>query len=206
MTGAALDLVHAVEILRTLPAATIYEAAQKIGALDRSIQRLNASGELSGFAFTVRCEPYESLPVLRAIDLAAEGDVLVIDAGADGATVWGGTSNIAAHMRGLAGMVTNGAVRDMDEVSEYGFPVFAQGRTLHGTYKNKAGEIGGPIRIGGQTIMNGDFIRGDSDGVLVVPASRIQQVAEAGLIQRDKEEKLDAALRNGGRLSLLLGL
>jgi 4-hydroxy-4-methyl-2-oxoglutarate aldolase len=191
----------AADFLRDLPAATIYEAAGKIGALNRFIQRLASFGNLSGFAFTVRCTAYETLPVFHAIDTAAAGDILVIDAGESGATVWGGSSTIAAQKRGLAGIVTNGAVRDIDEVVASGFQVFSAGPTLRGTHKNDKGEIAIPIMLAGQLIRPGDFVRGDSDGVVIVEAHRLAETAAAALRQRDKELRQDDALRSGARIS-----
>jgi 4-hydroxy-4-methyl-2-oxoglutarate aldolase len=196
---------EAAAILRDLPTATIYEAAGKAGALSRLVQRLADSGELSGFAFTVRCPAYETQAVFRAIDTAAPGDVLVIDAGEDGATVWGGSSTIAARQRGLCGLVTNGAVRDVEEILADGFPVYCLGPTVLGTSKKDRGDIQIPIILHGQPVQPGDFIRGDTDGVVVVRSERIVEIAAASLRQRAKEQRHDDALRSGARISELLG-
>lgn len=190
-----------VAVLSSLPAATIYEAAGQQGALDFRIKQMVAGVDVAGIAMTVRCDPFQSLPVLRAIDRAAAGEVLVIDAGVDGGTVWGGTSAIAAQQRGIAGIVTNGAVRDIDELRSERFATFALHTTLHGTQKSAPGAIGDPISLGGQQISCGDFVRGDSDGVVIVPASRIVEVAAAASLKRADEQRRDELLRKGATLS-----
>lgn len=195
-----------IAILATLPTATIYEAAGQQGALDPMIMQMVAGVGIAGLALPIRCMPFDSLPVLRAIGEVAAGDVLVIDAGVDGATVWGGTSTIAARQRGVAGVVTNGAVRDIDELRADGFAAFARYASVHGTRKEQAGAIGLPIALGGQMIARGDFVRGDGDGVVIVPAARISEVAAAALLKRADEERRDTLLRKGSTLAQVLDL
>ena len=104
---------------------------------------------MAGTAYTVKVVPGDTLAVLRAIAQAPSGIVLVIDAGGtDRITVWGGTSSLAAQRRGLAGMATNGSIRDVEEIQELGFPVFAAGVSVRGTVKSHPGWTGIPVSVG----------------------------------------------------------
>lgn len=195
------------DVLSELPAATIYEAAGKRGDMAPSIRPILPGLRMGGPAFTVRTLPCQALPVLRAIATAPPGSVLVIDAGgSDRSTIWGGTSALAARARGLAGMVTNASVRDVDELVELGFPVFAAGVSLRGTLKDHPGETGVPVSVGGVPVMPGDLVFGDGDGVVVVPLARATEVATAAAEQRAREESRDARIRDGEDLLAVLNL
>ncbi|MFN3145457.1 MAG: RraA family protein [Paracoccaceae bacterium] len=195
------------EALAAIPTATIYEAAGKSGDMSPAVRPILAGQRMAGQAFTVRTLPCQSLPVLRAIAAAPPGSVLVIDAGAsDRSTIWGGTSSLAARVRGLAGVVTNASVRDIDELVELGFPVFAAGVSLRGTLKDHPGETGVPVSVGGVPVMPGDLVFGDGDGVVVVPLARAIEVATAAAEQRAREESRDARIRDGEDLLAVLNL
>jgi 4-hydroxy-4-methyl-2-oxoglutarate aldolase len=115
-------------ILRSMSAATIWEAAGKRGDLSPRIKPLFPEARLAGPAFTVKMFPGETLATVRAVDAAPRGSVIVIDAGAaERGVSWGGTATFAASRKGIAGLVTNGTVRDLAEILERKFPVFATG-------------------------------------------------------------------------------
>ena len=124
--------------------------------------------------------------------------MLVIDGGGSlRVTIWGGTSTAAAKQKGLVGCVTNAGVRDLDEILQTRLPVFAPSVTVRGTAKNHRGWIGVPICLGPVTVTPGGFIVVDSDGVVVVPAGRVEEVAAAAVEQRRKAEEWDRRIRNG---------
>ena len=164
-------------------------------------------GRLAGPAFTVRCFPADMRAVVRAIDTARPGDVLVIDVGPqERTTTWGGTASLAARKRGLAGCVTNGAVRDVDEVIDVGLPVFATGVRPQGVLKNHPGWLGIPVAVGGVPVHAGDLVVGDADGVVVVSRDRLDDVlGRAGDIERSEAGKL-RHVGAGGSLSSFFGL
>src|SRR5688500_7775159 len=120
---------RALEILKSMPAATIWEAAGKIGDMAPRIRPMFAGARVAGSAFTVKIFPGETSATLRAIDAAPAGSVIVVDCGggAESGVCWGGTSTLAAELKGLAGCVTNGTVRDLAEIEAKRFPVFAIG-------------------------------------------------------------------------------
>jgi regulator of RNase E activity RraA len=155
----------------------------------------------------VRILNAETLAVLRAIDDAPRGSVVVIDCGSVGTcSVWGGTSSLASKTRGIAGCVTNGNVRDIEEVRELGFPVFAPGVCVTGTLKNHPGWTGIEISVGGVCVRPGDFIIGDEDGVVVVPSAIGDRVLALAAEQQKKEQERDARIRAGESLAAVLNL
>lgn len=189
------------EILKSLPVATVYEAAGKLGDVSPVIRPMVDGIRMAGPAFTVKTMPGDNLVVFRAIDEAPPGSVIVIDGGGtERVTIWGGSSTLAAHGKGLAGCVTNAAVRDLDEIRELRFPVFAAGAAVRGTSKSHPGWIGLTISIGDAVVRPGDIILGDADGLLVVPAERAEEIASKALAKRRDEEAKETRIRNGEAL------
>ena len=188
-------------------AATLYEAAGKSGGMGPEIRCLLPGAKLVGVAYTVRILQAETLAVLRAIDEAPRGSVLVIDCGSVGVcSVWGGTSSLASKTRGIAGCVTNGNVRDIDEVRELGLPVFAAGVCVTGTLKNHPGWTGIEVCVGGVSVRPGDFVVGDADGVVVVSAGIGERLLALASEQQKKEQERDARIRAGESLAAVLNL
>jgi 4-hydroxy-4-methyl-2-oxoglutarate aldolase len=197
----------AIEIVRSMPAATLYEAAGKWGDMDPLIRALVPGQRMAGPAFTLRTKPGDNLDVLLAIDEAPAGSVLVIDGGGTlRVTIWGGTSTVAAQKKRLAGCVTNAAVRDLEEIVAAKFPVFAPGVAVRGTVKDHKGWMGVTICVGDVMISPGDFVVGDSDGVVVLPADRVEEIAAAAVTQRHKEQDWERRIRNGESFKSIMNL
>ncbi len=198
------------EIAATLagyPTATIYEALGKAGAMLPAIRPLLRRSRLAGIAYTIRILPAETAAVLRAIDEAPAGAVLVIDAGDTGvSSVWGGTSSLASAIRGLRGCVTNGYARDLDEMIDLCVPVYAAGVAVTGTLKNHPGWTNIPVAVGGVVVHPGDFVIGDSDGVVIVPQDEGERAIAASQKQLEKEQARDARVRAGEPLASILSL
>jgi 4-hydroxy-4-methyl-2-oxoglutarate aldolase len=193
--------------LGAYPAATLYEALGKTGGMGPEIRPFVAGLPMAGAAYTVKILGAETAAVLIAIDEAPAGSVLVIDTGSLGsAPVWGGTSSLAASVRKLAGVVTNGLARDIDEVIERGVPVYATGVSVRGTLKNHPGWRGVPVSVGGVTVNPGDYLVGDSDGVVVVPVDEVDGVLERAAEQRSKEAERDRRIRGGESLASVIGV
>ena len=189
------------------PAATLYEALGKSGGMSAAIRSIVPRARLAGVAYTIRLLGAETLALLTAIEEAPAGAVLVIDTGSEGtAPTWGGTSSLAAKVRGLAGAVTNGLVRDIEEVIEIGVPIYATGACVIGTQKNHPGWRGIPVTLGGVVVHPGDFVIGDADGVVVVPAARADEALERAAVQRAKETARDERILRGEPLTVVLGL
>lgn len=191
-------LASLIALLKTGSAAAAYEAIGKRGDVDPVIAALVPGLLCVGPAFTVRAHPNRSGGISASIDLAPPGSVLVIDVGFDAGTcAFGGTGSLAAQMRGIAGCVTNGYVRDVAEMRTLRFPVFARGVNVRGGRKEPVAERGVPVVIGGQAVMPGDLICADDDGVVVISQDHFLTL-ESGLRARLAFEKeADALVRQG---------
>jgi 4-hydroxy-4-methyl-2-oxoglutarate aldolase len=157
-----------------------------------------------GPAFTVRCWPADNLTVHRAVELAAPGDVLVIDGGAARDTALLGDILVyAARLRGVAGIVLSGLVRDSAALAAHGLPVYASGATARGPVKETLGAIQVPMQCGGVLVRPGDLVAGEDDGVVVVPREQTAAVAERIRRIHEREEQVKKALAAGQTVDIL---
>ncbi len=165
--------------LKDLSTAVIADCMGRFGAMHGRIRRLSGSG-LAGPAFTVEVAAGENRTIHLAIEQAPAGSVLVVDAeGHLGRAVWGDVMTAAAIASGIAGLVVDGAIRDLGAIRERDFPVYASGVTPAGPHKGWPGRIGLPVAVGDVCIATGDLVVGDLDGVAVVPSGEIDRVLEA---------------------------
>jgi 4-hydroxy-4-methyl-2-oxoglutarate aldolase len=202
--------VHNVDLADALgqfATATLYEAAGKSGDMGPAIRPMAPNTKVSGVAFTLRVWPGDTLAVLRAIDRAPRGSVIVVDAGEENCgAVWGGTSSKASIVRGIRGCITNGSVRDVDEINETRFPVYARGISPRGTQKAHPGWMNVPVTVGGVVIRTDDFVVGDTDGVVVIKAEEAEGVLARAKAQREREVTRDARVKAGEPLAKILDL
>jgi 4-hydroxy-4-methyl-2-oxoglutarate aldolase len=185
----------------TFSTATLHEAAGKIGALPSAIKPITAGMRIVGPAVTVSCPAGDNLRIHHAIYIARPGDILVVDvAGGHEYGYWGEIMTVAAQARGLAGLVIDGCVRDGDILATLGFPVFARGRCIKGTAKDPTkGTINHPIHIADVVVEPGDFVAGDTDGVVVIPRADLPAVVAAADRRERAEAELIDELRRGAR-------
>ena len=135
---------------------------------------------LLGTALTVRTRPGDNLMIHKALQLGKPGDVLVIDgAGALDRALFGDIMKNVAKMRGFAGVVIDGAIRDAAAYREDSFPCYARGVCHRGPYKDGPGEINVPVTIGGVVVNPGDIVVGDDDGLVFIAPADAKMVAEA---------------------------
>lgn len=169
--------------LAQLPTGNVADnngVAPRQGVMDSGIKPLDPTYHMIGRAVTVQGYPGDNLAVHQGINAAGEGEILVIDLG--GSTEFGHFGDICAlacQMRGIAGVVIDGAVRDAQDIVELGFPVFARSLSPAGTTKDSLGKVGVPIVCGGITVHPGDIVLGDCDGVVVVPQEHEDEVFAA---------------------------
>ncbi len=176
---------------RGLPTATLHEAGGKLGALPSAIKPVASRFRCCGPALTVHSPGGDNLWLHRALDIARPGDVLVVHvSGAYEHGYWGEIMTTMAKVRGLAGLVIDGCVRDGVLLDEIGFPVFARGLCIRGTGKDYGaiGWLNAPVLIGDVAIAAGDLVVGDGDGVVVLPRRRAAEVV-ARAQQREHDEK-----------------
>ena len=187
-----------IESMKSIPTATIHEAYGGKGALFHNVKPIQRGMKVCGPVVTVKCRPGDNLIVHKAIYVAHPGDVLLVDTGAFvEAGIWGGIMTEAAQQRQIAGLVTDGAVRDTDEIIQMGFPLFCQSISIKGTTKTCLGTINHPIDFSGVRIVPGDLIVGDSDGVVMVARENVAEVLEKALQREEKEKHISAELRQG---------
>ena len=148
---------------------------------------------VAGPAFTVRCPPGDNLMLHAAIYRAEPGSVIVVQAGDVDYAVAGGNVCAVAQRRGVAGFVVDGVIRDLGEVREMGFPVFARGVIPIPGAKAAVAPLGGQVICGGVRVRAGDVVVADEEGVVVTPRDRQQQVlADArATLAREAAESLD---------------
>jgi 4-hydroxy-4-methyl-2-oxoglutarate aldolase len=168
-----------VERFRGAPTSFIVDAMSGTGALDWRIKPL-VGRSLLGVALTCDCGPVDNLAFMAALAECRPGDVLVVATGGYvSAAVTGDLLIGVARNRGAAGFVTDGLVRDLDDLETVGLPVFAMGVTPNSPQRRGPGAVGLPIVCGGVAVASGDVVVGDRDGVVVVPRERIAATLES---------------------------
>jgi len=183
-----------IDRFRALPVANVSDVMNRIPAGGASLRPLHRGAVLAGRALTVRTRPGDNLMVHKALDMAGPGDVIVVDAGGDLSNAIIGELMIAyAKKRGVAGLVINGAVRDLAAIAADDYPIFAAGVTHRGPYKDGPGEVNVPIALGSLVIVPGDLILGDADGVVAVPIDEVDRVhAEASAKHAAETAQMEA--------------
>lgn len=196
------------ERARRLGAATLHEAAGRIGALPSRIKPVSPTMTLSGPAFTVHCPALSNLQIHHAVYLAQPGDILVVHvSGGTEAGYWGDVLNAAALERGLGGLVIDGGVRDTAGLAEAPFPVFSDGACILGTGKDydATAWLQAPVRIGEVVVAPGDLVVGDRDGVVVIPQAQAETALVAGEAREADEARKIEQIRQGARTLDLYG-
>lgn len=166
-----------------------------------------SGASLAAPAFPVRCTPGDNLAIHVAVAEAPPGSALCVDVGDErDLGYWGEVLTTAAEARDLAGLVIDGCVRDVDALRSHAFPVFSTGVELPGATKNRSGEIGGTVTVGGVEVSVWDWVVADRDGVVVVPGDSIDTIADAARRRAVLESGFFEALRAGATTVELLGL
>jgi 4-hydroxy-4-methyl-2-oxoglutarate aldolase len=177
--------------LAEIGAAAVYEALGRRNALPPGIRPLWTGLVLAGPAFTVECKAADNLALHRAVAEAPPGAVLVAATSRSTTVpVWGDLLSTISLNKGLAGFVTDGAVRDSNRIQHLKFPVFCQGTSLYAPTKDDFGTLGAPIVLEGVQVRPGDWLVADGDGVVVVPASELDSVIESAYAVREREAEM----------------
>jgi 4-hydroxy-4-methyl-2-oxoglutarate aldolase len=187
--------------------ATLYEASGRTGMVDPAIRPAWRGARVCGPAVTVECPPGDNLMLHVAVAHARPGVVIVATVGGYlQAGAWGEILTEAARARGLAGLVIDGAVRDIDAIEASGFPVFSRGLAIGSCTKERRGKLDVPIQFGGAPVRPGDLVFGNADGLVIVEHDRIDAVYQAAAGRRRKELEIITKLREGCTTMELLGL
>lgn len=181
-----------------LPPAIVSDCMNRKQVMAGAIKPVKEGMKLLGQARTVTCMAGDNSAAHMAIGMARPGEILVIDAGGfEDTAVWGGIMTRAAMERGIAGLVIDGAVRDVAEIRDFNFQCFSRAIVPAGPHKGFGGIIDGPIACGGCPVSSGDLIIGDDDGVCVVPLARVETVLAASLEKIAQEEATNNETKSG---------
>lgn len=201
---ASMDNVR--ETLLRVSTANISDAMHRRGWLRGLAPVLKDNFKVAGSVVTVRTYPGDWAKPVEAIDIAEEGDIIVIDAGGVGPAVWGELAANSAMVKKVACVVIYGAVRDVEEIREMKLPVFANIMCPEAAEPKGFGEINVPIRIEGYNIFPGDWIVGDTDGVVVIPKDKVVEVANRAMDVLERENRIRKEIMDGGTLNSITEL
>ncbi|HEX7113979.1 MAG TPA: RraA family protein [Steroidobacter sp.] len=195
-----------VERAARLDTASLSDAMDKLGIVGqcRRIAPRDASFRLAGRAYTILYGPAGSPPgtVGDYIDDVPPGSVIVLDnGGREDATVWGDILTEIAHRRGLAGTVIDGICRDVAMCLKLGYPVYSRGAWMRtGKDRVQVEAVNTPVNMGDARVAPGDLMRGDADGVVVIPREHEEKVLAVAEEIEHAENRIREAVRNGMRL------
>lgn len=193
-------------LLTGIATPRVSDAMHRKGAM-HDIISICGDVHMAGRAVTVQTFAGDWAKPVEAIDRAGEGDVIVINN--DAAThiaPWGELATLSCINRGIAGVVIDGAVRDVDDIRRLGFPVFATATVPNAGEPKGLGEINCEITCCGQEVKPGDWIVGDENGVVVIPRERAYEVARRAVEVQKAEDRIREEIRRGSTLSSVMEL
>jgi len=188
-------------LLMQVSAPNVSDAMHRKGAMS-GIVSICGNVKMVGRAVTVQTLAGDWAKPVEAIDVARKDEVIVINN--DGAThiaPWGELATLSCVIKGIAGVVIDGAVRDVDDIRAMKYPLFARAVVPNAGEPKGFGEINAEIQCGGQAVRPGDWITGDESGVVVIPAGRAYEIARRALEIKKNEERIREEIRRGSTLS-----
>ena len=186
-------------ILEKVSTPNLSDAMHRSGDLP-GIALQTPGRKIVGPAVTVRTYPGDWAKPVEAIDVAKPGDVIIVDAGGQGPAIWGELASESCLQRKVAGIVIDGAIRDIDTIRAIGFPAAAKIVTPTAGEPKGFGEINVTIRIGGLQIAPGDWIVGDESGVVRIPRGKAVEVANRAQDVLEHENRLREEIRRKATL------
>lgn len=183
----------------------VSDALDKGGAMGHEMRPWSASARMAGPAFTVQVHTADILMVSKALAECPAGHVLVIDGhGERDTALWGGLTTLSAWRKELAGVVVNGAIRDLSDIRRSKLPVFAVSVVPNAGGAQYVGKLQLPVACAGVVVHPGDWVVGDEDGVVVIPLARLEETLEKAARIVSAEKRIAKAIRSGVEVAALL--
>lgn len=193
------------ETLRKIGTGPLSDALGKTGGMDHDMQCRSANPRMAGPAFTVRVHTADILMVGAALSACPAGHVLVIDGqGELNTALWGGLTTMAAAKKKIAGVVVDGAIRDLADIRKSKLPVFARAVVPNAGGAEYRGEMQMHIQCGGVVVSPNDWVVGDDDGVVVIPSWRAEEAITLAQRVLAAEAEIAAQIKAGKDMGEIL--
>lgn len=199
------DLEGVRKALEEVSAPNVADAMHRKGAMV-GIRPVKPGLKCVGPAYTCRTIDGDWAKTVEAIEKAQPGDVIVIDAGSRHISPWGELASWSCKKKGIAGVILDGAARDIDDIMEMDFPVFSRSKAPNAGEPKGLGELQVEVDCGGISVKPGDWIIADDSGVMVVPKERAVEIANRALDVKERESRIREEIFRGSTLSEVLEL
>jgi 4-hydroxy-4-methyl-2-oxoglutarate aldolase len=184
--------------IAALGVATVHEAAGRVGIVDVPLIRVVPGSRGAGPGRTALCEPGDNTMVHAAVAHARPGDVLVLTSTEPApVALVGELLATQAQQQGVAGMLVDGAIRDLDELAELGLPIWTRHVRAQGATKGQVGKLDVPVVVGRVEIRPGDLVVLDGDGALALPAERLDEVLPLAVERTERETAMRRRYQDG---------
>ena len=186
--------------LAELGTATVYEAAGREGLIDLPLIQVVPKSRVAGKARTVQCGQGDNVMVHACIEHIRPREIVVLAQPESQASALIGDMLVTQiETAGAIGILSNGAVRDYEELVEMGLPIWTEFVRVRGATKHNIGRLNVPVAMGGNIIYPGDIVVMDADGAITVRPSRLDEVLEKAEARATKEDEMRERYRNGER-------